>query len=416
MGLRRYLVGGAVRDRLLGQPEGDRDWVVVGSTPEDMVAAGFRPVGADFPVFLHPVTNEEYALARTERKSGRGYKGFVFHAGPEVTLDEDLRRRDFTVNAMAIDAEGRLIDPWGGQADLEARVLRHVSPAFAEDPLRVLRAARFMARFAPLGFRVADETIELMRAMVRDGEIDHLVPERVWQELRRALVEARPSAFLQTLRACGALVRILPEVEALYGVPQRPEYHPEVDTGIHTEMVIDQCPLLAPGDDAVAYAALVHDLGKGLTPPAEWPRHVAHEARGIGPVRAVSARIKVPREHRDLALIVCEHHLVMHRLLEVRPGTLLSLLERLDGFRKPERVARFALACEADARGRLGLEERAYPQRAHLLAALAVARQVDPRAFVERGLEGPAIAQALHQARVEAIAGMDVAGNAGRMS
>jgi tRNA nucleotidyltransferase (CCA-adding enzyme) len=406
VGLTRFLVGGAVRDRLLGQPVGDRDWVVVGSTPEDLVAAGFQPVGADFPVFLHPETREEHALARTERKSGRGYKGFVFHTGPEVTLEEDLRRRDFTINAMAEDAEGRLIDPWGGQADLEARVLRHVSPAFVEDPLRVLRAARFMARFAPFGFRVAPETIELMRTMVDNGEIDHLVPERVWQELRRALVEERPSAFLQTLRACGALARILPEVEALYGVPQRPEYHPEVDTGIHTEMVIDQCPRLAPGDDAVAYAALVHDLGKGLTPPAEWPRHVAHEARGIAPVRAVSARIKVPREHRDLAMIVCEHHLVMHRLLEVRPGTLLSLLERLDGFRKPERVAQFAMACEADARGRLGLEERAYPQRAHLLAALEVARQVDPRALVERGLEGPAIAQALHQARVEAIAGM----------
>lgn len=416
MGLRRYLVGGAVRDRLLGLPVGDRDWVVVGSTPEAMVAAGYRPVGADFPVFLHPETREEYALARTERKSGRGYKGFVFHAGPEVTLEEDLRRRDFTVNAMAEDDEGRLIDPWGGQADLQARVLRHVSPAFDEDPLRVLRAARFMARFAPLGFRVADETRERMRAMVDNGEIDHLVPERIWQELRRALVEARPSAFLQTLRACGALARILPEIEVLYGVPQRPEYHPEVDTGIHTEMVIDQCPRIAPGDDAVAYAALVHDLGKGLTPPAEWPRHVAHEARGLSPVRAVSARIKVPREHRDLALIVCEHHLVMHRLLDVRPGTLLTLLERLDGFRKPERVARFALACEADARGRLGLEDRSYPQRAHLLAALAVARQVDPRAFVERGLEGPAIAQTLHQARVAAIAGMKVAGDAGRTS
>ena len=406
MGLTRFLVGGAVRDRLLGQPEGDRDWVVVGSTPEALLSAGFQPVGADFPVFLHPETKEEHALARTERKSGRGYKGFVFHAGPEVTLEEDLRRRDFTVNAMALDADGRLIDPWGGQADLDACVLRHVSPAFAEDPLRVLRAARFMARFAPLGFSVAPETLELMRSMVEDGEIDHLVPERVWQELRRALVEPRPSAFLQTLRACGALARILPEVEALYGVPQRPEYHPEVDTGVHTEMVIDQCPRLAPGDDVVAYAALVHDLGKGLTPPEEWPRHVAHEARGIAPVRAVSARIKVPREHRDLALIVCEHHLVMHRLMAVRPGTLLSLLERLDGFRKPERVARFALACEADARGRLGLEERDYPQRAHLLAALEVARGVDPRSVIERGLECPAIAQALHQARVAAIAGM----------
>jgi tRNA nucleotidyltransferase (CCA-adding enzyme) len=404
MGLNRYLVGGAVRDRLLGLPGGDRDWVVVGSTPEAMLAAGFRPVGSDFPVFLHPETKEEHALARTERKSGRGYKGFEFYAGPEVTLEEDLRRRDFTINAMAMDCEGRLIDPWGGQADLEARVLRHVSPAFAEDPLRVLRAARFMARLKPLGFRVAPETVELMRGMVDQGEIDHLVPERVWHELRRALVAPRPSAFLQTLRECGALRRILPEVDALYGVPQSREYHPEVDTGIHTEMVIDQCPRLAPGDDAVAYAALVHDLGKALTPREEWPRHVAHEARGLAPVRAVSTRLRVPREHQALALLVCEHHLVMHRLLELRPGTLLRLLERLDGLRKPDRVARFALACAADARGRLGLEERPYPQHPHLLAALAAARQVDARALLERGLAGPAIAQALHQARVAAIA------------
>jgi tRNA nucleotidyltransferase (CCA-adding enzyme) len=368
-----------------------------------MLAAGFRPVGSDFPVFLHPETKEEHALARTERKSGRGYKGFEFYAGPEVTLEEDLRRRDFTINAMAMDCEGRLIDPWGGQADLEARVLRHVSPAFAEDPLRVLRAARFMARLKPLGFRVAPETVELMRGMVDQGEIDHLVPERVWHELRRALLAPRPSAFLQTLRECGALRRILPEVDALYGVPQSREYHPEVDTGIHTEMVIDQCPRLAPGDDAVAYAALVHDLGKGLTPREEWPRHVAHEARGLAPVRAVSARLKVPREHRVLALLVCDRHLAMHRMLVVRPGTVLDLIERLDGFRCPDRVARFALACEADARGRLGLEDRAYPQRQRLMDALAVARKVDSRVFVERGMQGAQIATAIRNARLKAI-------------
>ena len=403
-GMQVYLVGGAVRDRLLGRAAGDRDYVVVGSTPEAMVAAGFRPVGADFPVFLHPLTQQEYALARTERKSGRGYAGFTFHTGAEVTLEDDLRRRDFTINAIAEDSDGRLVDPFDGRGDLERRLLRHVSEAFVEDPVRVLRAARFLARFAPLGFRMAPETRALMRSMVDNGEIDHLVPERVWQELRRALVEAQPSAFLATLRECGALARLFPEIEALYGVPQRAEFHPEVDTGIHQELVLDQCPRVAPGDDQVAWAALVHDLGKGLTPPEEWPRHVAHEHRGVAPALALAQRLKVPAEHRDLGALVCEHHLAMHRIDELRPATLMKLIERMDGLRKPERVRRFALACEADHRGRLGLSDRPYPQGQALLAALAAARSVNAAALVERGLSGPALGEALRQERIAAIA------------
>lgn len=405
-GLRSYLVGGAVRDRLLGREHIDQDFVVVGSSPEAMLAAGFRPVGADFPVFLHPQTQAEYALARTERKSGHGYAGFTFHTGVEVTLEDDLRRRDFTINAIAQDGDGHLIDPFDGRGDLERRLLRHVSPAFAEDPLRILRAARFMARFAALGFSVAPETVALMRAMVDNGEIDHLVPERVWQELRRALLEAQPSAFLSTLRACGALARLFPEIDRLYGVPQRAEFHPEVDTGVHVEMVLDQCPKIAPGDDQIAYAALVHDLGKGLTPAAEWPRHVAHEHRGIEPVRELSARLRVPAEHRDLAVVVCEHHLLMHKLGELKPSTLMKLLERLDGLRRPDRVRRFALACEADHRGRLGLSDRPYPQKQRLLAALDAARSVSTRALLDRGLSGVALGEELRRERINAIAAL----------
>lgn len=403
-GMRSYLVGGAVRDRLLGRQPRDADHVVVGSTPEAMLAAGFRPVGADFPVFLHPVTQQEYALARTERKSGRGYAGFTFHTGIEVSLEEDLRRRDFTINAMAMDGDGQLIDPFDGRGDIQRRLLRHVSPAFAEDPLRILRAARFMARFAALGFSVAAETVGLMRAMVDNGEVDHLVPERIWQELRRALLEEKPSAFLTTLRVCTALARLFPEIERLYGVPQRAEFHPEVDTGIHLELVLDQCPKIAPGDDQVAYAALVHDLGKGLTPAEEWPRHVAHEHRGIEPVRALSARLRVPAEHRDLALVVCEHHLVMHRIDELKPSTLMNLIERLDGLRRPDRVRRFALACEADHRGRLGLADRPYPQKQRLLAALDAAKSVNARALLDCGLSGVALGEALRKERIRAIA------------
>ncbi len=402
--MQTYLVGGAVRDRLLGLPATDDDYVVVGATPEDMVAQGYRPVGADFPVFLHPQTQEEYALARTERKSGRGYSGFVFHTGADVSLEDDLRRRDFTINAMAQSADGTIVDPYGGRQDLDARVLRHVSAAFAEDPLRVLRAARLLARFAPLGFTLAPETLELMRQMVAEGEVDHLVPERVWQETRRALVEAQPSVFVRTLRECGALARLFPEVDRLYGVPQRAEYHPEVDTGVHLELVLDQCPRLARGDDQVAFAALVHDLGKGLTPVHELPRHIAHEERGIEPVQALCARLKVPAEHRDLALAVCKHHLLMHRFDELKASTVLKLIEQLDAWRRPERARRFVLACEADHRGRLGLSDRPYPQGQRLLDAIAAARAVSTEQILARGLSGPAVGEALRKSRIAAVA------------
>lgn len=403
-GARRYLVGGAVRDRLLGRPQVDRDYVVVGATPEAMLAAGYQPVGADFPVFLHPQTRAEHALARTERKSGRGYAGFVFDARAEVTLEEDLLRRDFTINAMAEDEEGRLVDPYHGARDLEQRVLRHVSPAFLEDPVRLLRGARFLARYAPLGFRLAAETRDLMCAMVVNGEIEHLVPERVAAELRKALVEPVPSAFLRCLREVGALKVLLPEVDALYGVPQRPEFHPEVDSGIHTEMVLDRCPLLAPGDDIVAFAALTHDLGKALTPPEEWPKHVLHEQRGEAPIKVLGARLKLPREHIEFARLCSLHHLLLHRLHELRPATVLKLIESFDGLRKPERIQRFALLGQADKQGRLGCAEEPYPQAQQLLACLAAAQAIDARELVAAGLSGPAIGEAMRRRRIAAIA------------
>jgi tRNA nucleotidyltransferase (CCA-adding enzyme) len=401
--MKTYLVGGAVRDRLLGLQAGDRDYVVVGETPERMLAAGFKPVGADFPVFLHPNTGEEYALARTERKTAPGYKGFVFHADAAVSLEQDLARRDFTLNAIAQDASGELIDPYHGQRDIEARIIRHVSGAFSEDPLRVLRGARFMARFAHLGFSLADETLELMRGMALAGELDHLVPERVWQELSAALRTNRPSAFLQTLLQAGALNILLPEVHALYGVPQRIEFHPEVDAGIHTEMVCDMAARLAPGDDLVGFAALVHDLGKALTEPSGWPKHIAHEHLGVPAVEAVCARFKMPAEHRALAVHGCREHLNIHRLDELRPETVHELLQRIDAFRRPERVRQLALICEADKRGRLGLNETEYPNGKLLVryfdAACAVkAGQLDTDA------KGPALGEALRKARITAIA------------
>ena len=402
--MRIYLVGGAVRDSLLGVASADRDHVVVGATPEQMRAQGYRPVGKDFPVFLHPSTQEEYALARTERKTGPGYHGFAFHADPSVTLEQDLERRDLTINAMAMDEGGALVDPFGGRRDLEARVLRHVSPAFVEDPLRVLRVARFAARYARLGFRIADETIELMRRIVDAGEVDHLVAERVWTETRRALAEPTPSAFVRALRACGALRVVFPEVDALYGVPQRAEFHPEVDTGAHVELVLDMAARLAPGDDLVGWCALVHDLGKALTPPDELPRHVMHEHRGVAPVRAVCARMKVPTEHAALAELVCRFHLDAHRALELRPATVLELLEKLDAFRKPDRLAKFLLACEADKRGRRGLADEAYPQADYLRAAHAAARAIDAAPFVARGLAGPQVGEAMRAMRTNAIA------------
>jgi tRNA nucleotidyltransferase (CCA-adding enzyme) len=402
--MRIYLVGGAVRDKQLGRSVVDRDYVVVGATPDDMLADGYKPVGKDFPVFLHAKTGEEYALARTERKTGRGYHGFSFQADPSVTLEEDLERRDLTINAIAEDEHGVLVDPYGGMRDLEARVLRHVSPAFAEDPVRLLRVARFAARYAPLGFTIAGETMALMRQMVVDGEIDHLVPERVWAETRKALAEPRPSAFLQVLRESDALRVLFPEVDALYGVPQRAEYHPEIDTGVHVQMVLDMAARIAPGDALVGYCALTHDLGKALTPADVLPRHIMHEQRGVAPVRAMSARLKVPTEYAALAEVVCRQHLNAHMAFELKPATVLKLLESLDALRRRERLDVFLAACEADKRGRLGSENAAYPQAAYLLEARAAAAAIGAAPFVEQGLSGPAIGQAMEKARIEAIA------------
>ena len=402
--MKTYLVGGAVRDRLLGLPPGDRDWVVVGATQAGMEARGFKAVGRDFPVFLHPDTGEEYALARTERKSGRGYRGFVVDADPSVTLEEDLQRRDFTINAIAQADDGTLVDPYGGARDIQARVLRHVGPAFVEDPLRVLRAARFMARFAPLGFTLAPETVALMRTMVDSGELDALVPERVWQELRRALASTRPSAFLSTLRGCGALAVVLPEVDALYGIPQRAEYHPEVDTGIHQEMVCDMAARLAPGDARIGFAALVHDLGKALTPADVLPKHIGHEHAGVKPVIALCERLKVPVDHRELAVMACREHLNVHRLFELRDATVIELLARCDAFRRPERIPWLATVCEADKRGRAGLADAPYPQGDRLRRLHAAALAVRGDAIAARGLSGPAFGAALRDARIEAIA------------
>jgi tRNA nucleotidyltransferase (CCA-adding enzyme) len=402
--MRIYLVGGAVRDKLLGRPVVDHDHVVTGARPEDLLALGYRPVGSDFPVFLHPDTGEEHALARTERKSGRGYHGFVFQADPTVTLEQDLARRDLTINAIAEDEHGALVDPYGGVRDLEARVLRHVSPAFVEDPVRLLRVARFAARFAPLGFSVADDTMALLRRMVADGEVDHLVPERVWAETRKALGEAQPSAFLRVLREAGALRVLFPEIEALYGVPQRAEFHPEIDTGIHVEMVLDAAAALAPGDDLVGFCALVHDLGKALTPADALPRHIGHEQRGVAPLRALAARLKVPTEHAALAEIVCREHLNAHRALELKPATVLKLLATLDALRRPGRLETFLAACLADKRGRLGHARDDYPQADRLRRARDAAAAVTAAPFVAQGLVGPAIGAAMERARIAAIA------------
>ncbi len=401
--MRTYLVGGAVRDRLLGLVGSDRDYVVVGSTPEQMAQAGFKAVGKDFPVFLHPQSGEEHALARTERKTAPGYRGFAFHADPGVTLEEDLARRDFTINAIAEDESGQLVDPFSGLADLQARVLRHVSPAFAEDPVRILRGARFLARFAPMGFSVAPETLELMRAMVANGEVDHLVAERVWQELQRALAEARPSACIGLLRDSGALAVLLPEVDALFGVAQRVEFHPEIDAGVHTQMVCDMAARLAPGNARVAFAALTHDLGKALTPAAELPKHINHEHAGLAPLRALCDRYKVPADFRELAIISCREHLNVHRFDELRPETVHDLIARCDGFRQPQRIAELAVVCEADKRGRLGLEEQPYPQAESLLRMHAIARAVTSAQLELDGLEGPQIGDALRKARIAAI-------------
>ncbi len=398
--MRTYIVGGAVRDRLLGLPVQDRDHVVVGATPEDMLARGFKPVGRDFPVFLHPDTHEEYALARTERKTAPGYAGFVFHAAPDVTLEEDLARRDLTINAIAEDEGGALTDPFGGQADLAARVLRHVGPAFAEDPVRVLRVARFAARFAD--FRVAEETLALMRVMADNGEVDHLVPERVWQELSRGLMEARPSRMLEVLRACGALVKVLPELDRLFGVPQPADHHPEVDTGAHILLVIDQAATrLAPLP--VRYAALLHDLGKGATPAAEWPHHHGHEAKGVALVEAVSERLRAPADCRDLAVLAAREHGVIHGAAVLRPATLVTLIERTDALRRPERFAQLLLACECDYRGRPGREDTPWPAAGILRSALSAVQAVDAGAIAAATADKAQIPQRIHEARVAAV-------------
>jgi tRNA nucleotidyltransferase (CCA-adding enzyme) len=395
-----YAVGGAVRDELMGLPVKDRDWVVVGATPQDMLAQGFLPVGRDFPVFLHPQTHEEYALARTERKTAPGYTGFAFHAEPGVTLEQDLTRRDLTINAMAKDAAGAIIDPHGGRADLAARVLRHVAPAFAEDPVRILRVARFAARFT--GFSVAAETMQLMRDMVAAGEVDALVPERVWQELARGLMEARPSRMFDVLRECGALARLLPELDALWGVPQRADYHPEIDTGVHVMMVIDMSARLAAALPA-RFAALTHDLGKGRTPADILPRHHGHEARSVTMVEAICERLRVPTDCRDVARLVARFHGDMHRVAELRPETRLTLLERCDALRRPERFELILVACEADYRGRLGWEERDYVQAVAWRAALAAVRAVDAGAIAAATADPQVIPRNISAARVEAL-------------
>ncbi|MBT8131000.1 MAG: multifunctional CCA addition/repair protein [Gammaproteobacteria bacterium] len=397
-----YRVGGAVRDRLLDQPAGDDDWVVVGASPQDMLDRGYRQVGADFPVFLHPDSNEEYALARTERKTGRGYHGFDLYAAPDVTLEQDLERRDLTINAIAEDDSGNLIDPHNGAADIEQRKLRHVSPAFVEDPVRVLRTARFAARFRHLDFAVAEETMALMREMTNNGEVDALVPERVWQETFKALSTAHPETFFQVLRDCGALKIVFPEIDALFGVPQSARWHPEIDTGRHVLMVLQQAALLSP-DTRVRFAAMTHDLGKGTTPKSEWPKHHGHEQRSVKLLNALCDRLRVPNEHRELAQIVARDHGRCHRALEMRANTVIRLLEQCDAFRRPERFELFLLACEADARGRLGMEQRDYPQAQLLRRALAVASAISAGDIDREGLKGAEIGARLHQARVAAI-------------
>jgi len=409
--MRVYLVGGAVRDRLLGRPVHERDWVVVGATPEELVGLGYEPVGREFPVFLHPTTHEEHALARLERKVGPGYRGFTTQFAPTVTLEEDLRRRDLTINAMAEDEGGAIIDPYGGQADLAARVLRHVSDAFVEDPVRILRVARFAARYAPLGFRIAPETLELMRRITAAGEARTLVPERVWQETERALQEARPEVYFETLRACGALAVIFPEVDALFGVPQPPRWHPEIDTGVHVMLALryaaDQGAALS-----VRFAVLMHDLGKAATPKESWPSHHGHEEYGVPLIEDLCERLRVPNSLRELAILTARQHTLVHRALELRPATLMSLLENCDAFRRAERFEELLLACEADARGRTGRENEPYPQSDYLRAALRAASAVSLSAEERRGLPGPAIGEELRRRRLAAISAMKAADGA----
>jgi len=402
MSLKIYRVGGAVRDKLLGLPIKEHDWVVVGATEQEMLAQGFRRVGKDFPVFIHPVTKEEYALARTERKKGKGYYGFECHASPEVTLEEDLLRRDLTINAMAEDFEDNIIDPFHGKEDLKHKILRHVSPAFSEDPVRILRVARFAARFAPLGFRIAEETMGLMQGMVQAGEVDELVPERVWQEMQRALGEGDPSQFFLVLKQCGALEKLWPSLNKLWGVPQPEQYHPEIDTGQHVMMALNVVSGLTE-DPVTRFAVLCHDLGKGETPKEEWPSHKGHEEAGVPLIEEFCKRYRLPKEYRDLAVLTSRFHLHCHRAAELKASTMLTTLERLDAFRQPDRFEKFLLACEADARGRLGLDERSYPQSDRMRQALRAAKEVDIQTVVNLGLSGEAIKNEIHGKRVSAI-------------
>ena len=403
-----YLVGGAVRDRLLGRPVHERDWVVVGATPEELMSLGYQPVGREFPVFLHPVTHEEYALARQERKVGPGYRGFTTQFAPSVTLEEDLKRRDLTINAMAETADGTLVDPYGGQADLAARVLRHVSEAFVEDPVRILRVARFAARYAPLGFHVAEQTLELMRRITADGEARTLVPERVWQETERALGEAQPQVFFETLRACGALAVIFPELDALFGVPQPPRWHPEIDTGVHVMLALRYAAEHS-FSNTVRFAVLTHDLGKAATPKADWPSHRGHEEFGVPLIEDLCDRLRIPNGHRELAVLTARHHTLVHRAQELRPATVLTLLENCDAFRRAERFNELLLACEADARGRTGLEHEPYPQADYLRTALSAATGATLSAEERRDLPGPVIGEALRKRRLAALTALKAA-------
>ena len=400
--MKTYLVGGAVRDKLLGYPFHENDWVVVGATPEIMEQQGFTPVGKDFPVFLHPKTKEEYALARTERKTGRGYAGFSFYCGEDVTIEDDLIRRDLTINAIAEDEIGKLVDPYNGQQDLIDKKLRHVSDAFLEDPVRILRVARFAARYHHLGFTIADETVALMRTMVSNGEVDHLVSERVWKETQRALGEAAPDVFIQSLRDCGALARLFPEIDALFGVPQTAIHHPEIDTGIHTLMSLQQAAKMS-NDICVRFATLLHDLGKGTTPKEEWPRHIAHEERSIQLVKNLCDRIAAPKDYKELALMVAQWHTHSHRALELKPATLLKVLQANDAFRRSERFKQFLLCCEADARGRTGFEDRNYPQAEYFRKALELCQTVDAKDISARGFTGKEFGDEVNRLRLEIL-------------
>ncbi|MDY4386739.1 multifunctional CCA addition/repair protein [Pectobacterium aroidearum] len=398
-----YLVGGAVRDSLLGLPVTEKDWVVVGATPEELLAQGYQQVGKDFPVFLHPVSHDEYALARTERKSGKGYTGFVCHAAPDVTLEQDLLRRDLTINAIARTEQGDLIDPYHGRRDLENHVLRHVSDAFSEDPLRVLRVARFAARFAHLGFQIAEETMALMQKMAHEGELAYLTPERVWKETEKALGTSSPDVYFQVLRDCGALAVLFPEIDNLYGVPAPAKWHPEIDTGIHTMMTVAMAARLSPEID-VRFATLCHDLGKGLTPPELWPRHHGHGPAGVKLVEALCQRLRVPNPIRDLAKLVAEYHDLIHTVQVLQPKTLLKLFDAIDVWRKPQRLEQLALTSEADARGRAGFEDTPYPQGDYLREAFRVASQVSSASVVADGFKGIDVRNELTRRRTLALA------------